>query len=85
MLCLRLSVCLSACDIVPAAKPFVGFSLSLLLNFFTDRCTVSVSFVKISSVTSHNLFNGVNEFLNVLAHLAAGLVAVGLEEILQCL
>jgi len=35
-------------------------------------------------ILSHNLFNGVNEFLHILAQFAAGLVAVGLEDLLQC-
>jgi len=52
-------------------------------NFFTERCTVSLRFVKISSVTSHTLVKGVNEFLNVLEHFAADFVAVGLENLLQ--
>jgi len=40
--------------------------------------------VKISSVTFHTLVDDVNEFIHVLAQFAAGLVAVGLEDLLQC-
>jgi hypothetical protein len=41
---------ISTCDLLSAAKAFVGFSRNSVYEFFTKGCQSSVSFVKIGGV-----------------------------------
>ena len=54
--------CPSALDLVSAIKPFLEFSWSLVLQFYTKRCRASWSFAKIVS-DGRTLLKGLTEFL----------------------